>query len=210
MTSLKLIDQVEGHSYELAPGVRLVVGRADSDPEPQVPVDDPRVSRVHCELLGVPDGIQVFDHSTYGTYLNGKKIEVEETARAGDLIQLGAHYAFKVEGPGRPGGLPDRFGDRYHYVRFLAQGGMGVVCEVKDEQTGKSCAVKVLRGTHVGEEQVARFRREIKLGKKLSDHPGIVPVIDAGALSTGELYCVMELIEGEEFSKVIVAGLPER
>lgn len=210
MTTFKLIDQVEGHVRELSTGQRLVVGRAGSDPEPQVPVDDPRVSRVHCELVGAEDGIRVFDHSSYGTYLNGRKIEGQDLAHSGDLIQLGAHYAFKVEEPGRPGGLPDRFGDRYRYVRFLAQGGMGVVCEAFDEQTQTPCAVKVLRGSRVGAEQVARFQREIQVGKQLAAHPGIVPVLDAGALDSGELYCVMELVEGEEFSKKIVAGIELR
>ena len=210
MTSIKLIDQVEGHVHELSPGERLVVGRAGTDPEPQVPVDDPRVSRIHCELVGSEEGLQVFDHSTYGTYLNGRKIEGQDTAQPGDLIQLGAHYSFKVESPGRPSGLPDRFGERYRYVRFIAQGGMGVVCEAFDEQTQQSCAVKVLRGSRVGAEQVARFQREILVGQQLAAHPGIVPVIDAGALESGELYCVMELVEGEEFSKRIVAGIEQR
>lgn len=210
MTSIKLTDQVEGHVHELSPGERLVVGRAGTDPEPQVPVDDPRVSRIHCELVCAEEGLRVFDHSTYGTYLNGRKIEGQDTAQPGDLIQLGAHYSFKVEAPGRPGGLPDRFGDRYRYVRFIAQGGMGVVCEAYDEQNQEPCAVKVLRGSRVGAEQVARFQREILVGQQLAAHPGIVPVIDAGALESGELFCVMELVEGEEFSKRIVAGIEQR
>ena len=208
--TFKLTDQIEGHVYELGPGARLVVGRAHSDPPPQIPVDDPRVSRVHCELVGAVAGIQVFDHSTYGTYINGKKVEVQALASHGDLVQLGAHYAFKVEAADRPPGIPERFGERYPYVRFIAQGGMGVVVEVLDEETGLPRAVKVLRGSKVGEEQVARFQREIEVGQKLADHPGIVPVLDAGALPTGELFCVMELVEGEEFSKRIVAGIERR
>jgi len=87
---------------------------------------------------------------------------------------------------------------------------MGVVCEAFDEQTEKPCAVKVLRGSRVGPEQVARFQREIHVGQQLAAHPGIVPVIDAGALESGELFCVMELVEGEEFSKQIVAGIEQR
>lgn len=208
--TFKLTDQIEGHVYELSLGKRLVVGRAHSDPAPDVPVDDPRVSRVHCELLGVAEGVQVFDHSSYGTYINGKKVEAEAVASHGDLVQLGAHYAFKVEAADRPPGIPARFGERYPYVRFIAQGGMGVVVEVLDEESGQPRAVKVLRGSKVGPEQVARFQREIEVGQKLADHPGIVPVLDAGALPTGEMFCVMELVEGEEFSKRIVAGLERR
>jgi predicted Ser/Thr protein kinase len=210
---LKLEDRVTGRIYPCALGDTLVVGRADQDPPPPIPVDDPRVSRQHCTLVVEAGGLLVTDMSSYGTYVNSHKVAGQVLAKPGDLIQLGAHYAFALlsdEAPSGPQGLPDRFGDRYRVVRELAAGGMGVVYEGIDEQTQRPCAIKVLKGSKIKPETVARFRREAAVGGKLAGHPGIVPVLDAGALSNGEPFYVMEFVDGDSFTQRINDGLPQR
>lgn len=67
----------------------VVVGR---DPDCDLMLDDPRVSRRHLRL--VPDGtdrLRVLDlGSSNGTRINGKDVTGEVTASAGDRIELGS------------------------------------------------------------------------------------------------------------------------
>lgn len=97
---------------------------------------------------------------------------------------------------------------RYEIVRQIAKGGMGVVYEGIDQQTGARCAVKVLKGRGGPHSpQVKRFEREARLGERLGQHPGIVFIYDSGGLDTGDLFCVMEYVEGQPFDKKVAAGI---
>ena len=56
----------------------------------------------------------------------------------------------------------DRLAERYRVVRFIAQGGMGEVYEVEDEELGERVALKTIRADlarHAG--ALERFRREV-------------------------------------------------
>ncbi|MGZ5431962.1 MAG: serine/threonine-protein kinase [Thermoanaerobaculia bacterium] len=81
---------------------------------------------------------------------------------------------------------PDLSGTRYELVRELGRGGMGIVYEVRDQQLERSIAMKV-----VDEE----WRAEAKIIAAL-EHPGIVPVHDAGDLPDGRFYYTMKLVRG--------------
>lgn len=99
--------------------------------------------------------------------------------------------------------------DRYKLVRQIAKGGMGVVYEGLDQKTGARCAVKILKGRAGGPHSslVKRFKREAQLGERLGQHPGIVFIYDSGGLDSGDLFCVMEFVEGMSFDEKIAAGL---
>jgi pSer/pThr/pTyr-binding forkhead associated (FHA) protein len=63
-----------------------VVGR---DEEADIIVDDGDVSRRHCSIAGLPNGIRVQDlGSTNGTWLNGKRI-TSATLKNGDKLAVG-------------------------------------------------------------------------------------------------------------------------
>lgn len=81
---------------------------------------------------------------------------------------------------------PDLAGTRYELMRELGRGGMGIVYEVRDAQLDRSVAMKV-----VDEE----WRTEAKIIAAL-EHPGIVPVHDAGDLPDGRFYYTMKLVRG--------------
>ncbi|HEX6098333.1 MAG TPA: serine/threonine-protein kinase [Thermoanaerobaculia bacterium] len=85
---------------------------------------------------------------------------------------------------------PDLTGTRYELVRELGRGGMGIVYEVRDHQLDRSVAMKVLTET-VDDE----WRAEAKIIAAL-EHPGIVPVHDAGDLPDGRFYYTMKLVRG--------------
>src|SRR5262249_29692448 len=83
---------------------------------------------------------------------------------------------------------------RFELGRIAASGGMGVVFRGLDRQSGALVAVKTLRDT----EGVERFRREVQVLSTLR-HPGIVAYLGHG-LAGGELYLVMEWLEGEDLA----------
>jgi serine/threonine protein kinase len=106
---------------------------------------------------------------------------------------------------------PARAGAHVRIVRRLARGGMGVVYEGQDERVRDPAearrAVKVLEPSANSEGLEARFLRECEVAGRL-DHPGIVRVLEAGRLASGELFCVMEFVEGETLATRFAARLP--
>ncbi len=80
----------------------------------------------------------------------------------------------------------------YRVIRLLAQGGMSVVYEVADPDTGRPLAAKVLTERGQG---VPRFGREYRALTRL-DHPNIVRVYRYGMTEDGQPYLVMELLHG--------------
>lgn len=86
---------------------------------------------------------------------------------------------------------------RYHLLRKLGEGGMGVVYLAEHRGLGRNVAVKVLRsGAAHTEVQATRFQREAELVSSIG-HPNIVEVYDFGRTTDGSLYYVMELLNGE-------------
>src|SRR5436305_10809563 len=74
--------------FPLQPEQTLTAGRTS---QCDVQLDDPSVSRRHCTLRLLPNGLlQVKDlESANGTFVNERPIK-EATARPGDLVRLGA------------------------------------------------------------------------------------------------------------------------
>ena len=48
------------------------------------------ISRSHCTIRREGDRIVVVDHSTYGSYLNGQRIDGQQTLALGDRLRLGS------------------------------------------------------------------------------------------------------------------------
>ena len=101
-------------------------------------------------------------------------------------------------------------GDRYSLLETIGEGGMGVVYRALDAELGREVAVKVLR-TATDPGLAARFRQEARVLARL-EHPGIVPVHDAGVLSDGRAFYVMTLVRGQPLATRAraLATLPER
>jgi serine/threonine protein kinase len=106
--------------------------------------------------------------------------------------------------------VPDLTGAPYVLGRELGRGGMGTVYEAKDTRLERAVALKVLSPLAGGAEAVERLWREARILARL-EHPGIVPVHDAGVLSDGRTYYAMKLVEGRRLDEYLHAGpsLPE-
>jgi eukaryotic-like serine/threonine-protein kinase len=95
-----------------------------------------------------------------------------------------------------PGPAPERARiGRYRVIHRLGEGGMGVVWEAIDPELERRVAIKVLRDTRSVAPGDARLRREAQALAKLT-HPNVVSVYDINADAEGELYIVMQLVEG--------------
>jgi len=89
--------------------------------------------------------------------------------------------------------------EKYELIRLIRQGGMGAVYEARNLSTRKRCAVKVLLRPELAgnDEVVKRFFREARASGLIeSDH--VVTAFDSGIDNTGQLYYVMECLQGED------------
>ena len=98
--------------------------------------------------------------------------------------------------------LPRLLGGRYQLDAKLGAGGMGVVYRASDLTMHRSVAVKLIRGVDgvaLDEEVAGRFLREAKNTARIQ-HEHIIEVFDLGRSDQGDMYFVMELLEGESLS----------
>lgn len=93
----------------------------------------------------------------------------------------------------------------YRIVRLLGEGGMGAVFLATDERLGRDIALKLLPGEISG-DRVARERlvREARAASRIS-HPNVVGIHDVGEVD-GDVYLVLEYVDGEPLSKVMASG----
>ena len=104
-----------------------------------------------------------------------------------------------------PGEQAARFTDPVE----IGRGGMGVVFRVWDEGLRRELAMKVIRAgeNHVARAEdvdpkvLSRFLEEAQIAGQL-DHPGIVPVHEAGVDVDGRVYFTMRLVRGMELSEI--------
>ncbi len=90
--------------------------------------------------------------------------------------------------------------ERYEQVAEHARGGLGRVVRAVDKRLGRTVAVKELLRRNDSNE--ARFMREALITARL-EHPGIVPVHEAGHWPNGDPYYVMKLVEGRTLKELI-------
>ncbi|HEU4732874.1 MAG TPA: diguanylate cyclase [Kofleriaceae bacterium] len=93
-------------------------------------------------------------------------------------------------------------GGAYRVVHELSRGAMGVVYRGEDLGLGRPVAIKILRSDLASDRDlVARFRAEAGLLASLH-HPNLVQVYALGE-HDGDVYFVMELVEGQALSEVV-------
>ncbi len=104
---------------------------------------------------------------------------------------------------------PMRVGEvlgRYSVTDVVGHGGMAVVYAGQDLALGHRVAIKVLHPDHV--ENPRMERRFINEARALVAirHPGIVELLDVGRTDEGDVYLVMELLEGESLASRLEQG----
>jgi hypothetical protein len=122
----------------------------------------------------------------------------------------GSGWGWGAPAQGAQAGLPPErgpgaFGDgeRYGEARLLGQGGMGRVDALHDARLDRDVARKVVQASDP--VAWARLVREARITARL-EHPGIVPVYDAGQTPDGQPYYTMRIIRGRTLSDAIAAA----
>jgi serine/threonine protein kinase/formylglycine-generating enzyme required for sulfatase activity len=106
-----------------------------------------------------------------------------------DLSELGDPLE-RLDAP-----MPEQI-DRYHIVRVLGEGGMGVVYLGEESETiRRQVAIKVIKLGMDTREVIARFGAE-RQALAVLNHAHIAKVLDAGATDDGRPYFVMEYVDG--------------
>jgi WD40 repeat protein/serine/threonine protein kinase len=90
---------------------------------------------------------------------------------------------------------------RYKLVQQIGEGGMGTVWVAQQtEPVKRLVALKVIKPGMDSRQVLARFEAE-RQALALMDHPNIARVLDAGTMTTGRPYFVMELVKGVPLTK---------
>ncbi|MFP2923640.1 protein kinase domain-containing protein [Pyxidicoccus sp. 3LG] len=99
--------------------------------------------------------------------------------------------------------LPMVLEGRYRLLSPLGEGAMGVVYLAEHTGLGKRVAVKVLRGELSRDATFCRRFEQEAIAASQIGHEHIVDVTDLGRTPSGELYYVMELLEGQSLGAVL-------
>ena len=118
----------------------------------------------------------------------------------------------QTAGPAYPGSLHagQRIKDRYVIQRELGRGGFGAVYLAHDEELdSRRVVVKVLldKGAEKDEWVLRKFQEEKQALARI-EHPGVVGILDAGALPDGTPFLVMQFVDGVTLRSAMRAGQP--
>jgi serine/threonine protein kinase len=219
----------KGRAFTLHAGPDLMIGRSANA---YYQLNDPRVSRNHCQVLNDGDSVTVICNSgSGGTLVNGKAVK-RQALKVGDVVQIGdsqmrlqvgdlpldvalAHTP-AVATP-TPAAQPERLEalsgqklSHYDVGHVIGRGSSCLVFHATDTKDNRQVAIKVLLPEFSREEEaMQRFVRAMKNVLPLR-HPNIITCYAAG--KTGP-YCwvAMEYVAGENMKQVIerigVAGM---
>jgi tRNA A-37 threonylcarbamoyl transferase component Bud32 len=81
-------------------------------------------------------------------------------------------------------------------LTVLARGGYATVYRAVQESVGRDVAVKVENRTLASDRDQRRFLREARAAGRMSSHPHVVDLFDAGVTTDGHPYLIMELCDG--------------
>lgn len=95
---------------------------------------------------------------------------------------------------------PDFSATKYRILNELARGGMGTVYLAEDTELDRQVAIKVLNSSDVTADLRQRMVREAQIIAQL-EHPGIVPVHDAGTLPDGRVFYAMKYVRGSRLDE---------
>lgn len=120
-----------------------------------------------------------------------------------------ARAAQRDDQPTSPNSLVGRVIEgKYRIEALLARGGIGSVYRARRLLIGDEVAVKTLQADWASDpEMLERFRREAQTAARLK-HPNVVTIHDFGRTADGQLYLVMELVEGRNLRELMRGRKP--
>ena len=105
-------------------------------------------------------------------------------------------------------GVGELFENKYEFLERRAAGGMGVVFKANQKALNRIVAIKVLNSQNLTETSVRRFQQEATALAKL-ENPNLVKVLELGVTDYGQIYSVMEFVDGKGLDEVLKErGIP--
>jgi len=96
----------------------------------------------------------------------------------------------------------------YEDLTRIDQGGFATVYRARDTRFDRTVAVKILRSDTLGDRQLRRFRSECLATGRVSSHPNIVTVYDAGTTLGHRPWLAMEYCSGGSLAAKIASDGP--
>ncbi len=207
----------KGRFFDLDDSQTLVIGRGEQS---DTRINDPSVSRVHCEVSVCDNRITIVDKgSSSGTFVSGVSVQ-ESQIDLGCLVRVGdtefsvadandeavttiVHQVAEV--PVTSQSLPQLVGSQlgpYVLEEIVGSGNSGMVFRATDAEKSRVAAVKVLSPAYTSnDEQRQRFVRAMKTMLPVRSER-IIRLYNAG--KTGS-YCwaAMEFVDGENLAEEI-------
>ena len=133
----------------------------------------------------------------------GRSGEPAPISPASDMASRSEGAAARFGKP-RPDRLLGSFiADKYRILEKIGEGGMGTVFLASQEPIDRQVAVKVLHHSLTSDDvAVRRFEREARVISRMR-HPNTVTIYDFGRTQAGELYLVMEFLEGQTAAQLV-------
>lgn len=98
---------------------------------------------------------------------------------------------------------------RYELHETIGKGGMGVVVLARDRTLRRDVAVKMLRTEFASDLEARRQFEEEAFVIAGLEHPGTVPVHDAGLLESGQPFYAMKRVQGRTLKDLLATRRPE-
>src|SRR5213082_1423526 len=92
-------------------------------------------------------------------------------------------------------------------LSVLARGGYATVYRAVQESVGRDVAVKIENRSLDSEHDRRQFMREARAAGRMSSHPHVVDLFDAGHTGDGHPYLIMELCDGSYADRLRAAPL---
>jgi serine/threonine-protein kinase len=182
--------------------------RAQSSSASRVPPSSPGAARRAPERRNA-DETMGFDEYVAGGGTSGSG-EMNRPVVATSSGWGGGDRSVDGSGGGDVGGSPldpgtvhtgSIIADRYRIEDILGTGGMAVVYRATDMELEEQIALKVFLQVVQHKDGLMRFRREMKLSRKLV-HPNIVRIFEFG-LWRGARFITMELLKGDVLERFL-------
>jgi serine/threonine protein kinase len=98
--------------------------------------------------------------------------------------------------------------DGYENLVLIDQGGFAVVYRALDTRFDRSVALKILRSERLDERQLRHFNAECRATGRVSSHPNIVTVYDAGTTRGHRPWLAMEYCSGGSLARELARTGP--
>jgi CheY-like chemotaxis protein/tRNA A-37 threonylcarbamoyl transferase component Bud32 len=124
-----------------------------------------------------------------------------ERLNAPEKVRQSGFHRIPVETPEPASEQHSFFASRYEIIAQIGEGGMSSVYQAEDLMHERDVAIKLLNQQYVTDETaVRRFAREAAAIARIA-HPNVVSIYEYGLLPSGQVYIVMELLNGNSLEE---------